>query len=255
MTIKICIANPKGGTAKTSTAVNLCCALAKEHYKIMLCDLDPQCSATVSLGYPQADDYHSLAGVLISDNDINPCVMHYETGNFDILPANADLTVVPVALYNKNDGIFKLKNALKNLEKDYDFIIFDTPAALNIITENALCAADKLVIPLYCDYFALDSMYYLLSKCQKLKDEGKSHIELLGIVRTLYDNTSPLSRYISHELKEQFGELLFSSLMSFNNRVSEAQATGVGIYFYDSSSISSRQAMLFAKELLKRLDI
>lgn len=253
MTIKICIANPKGGTGKTSCAVNLSSALALHKKRVLLCDLDPQCSATVALGLLPGDDAHSLAEVLISGNDPKDCIMRYHHGSLDVMVANSDLTVVPVALYNQENGHKRLQEALSEIEDDYDIIIVDTPASLSILNINAFCACDYLLIPTSCDYFALDSMQTLLSFCAKLQGEDKSSITLLGILRTLYDDKSPLCTYISQELKSLFENSVFDSVISFNSRISEASASGECCLSYDRSSISSMQYLSLATEILNRL--
>lgn len=254
MTTKICIANPKGGTGKTSCAVNLSYALALQNKRVLLCDLDPQCSATVAFGLTPGDDDHSLAGVLISGNDPRDCIVHYQHSSLDIMIANADLTVVPVALYNQENGHQRLKLALSEIESDYDIIIVDTPASLSILNINAFCACNYLLIPTSCDYFALDSMQTLLAFCANLQSRQKSSIALLGIIRTFYDDKSTLCTYISQSLGDLFKSNVFDSVISFNSRISEASASGESCLSYDKSSIPSQQYLSLSSEILNRLD-
>ncbi len=255
MTVKICIANPKGGTGKTSCAVNLSSALALQNKRVLLCDLDPQCSATVALGLTPGDDDHSLAGVLISGNDPRDCIVHYRDCSLDVMIANSDLTVVPVALYNQENGHKRFKQALSEVESNYDIIIIDTPASLSILNINAFCASNYLLIPSSCDYFALDSMQTLLTFCANLQYEQKSSITLLGVLRTFFDDKSPLCTYISQALKELFEANVFDSVINFNSRISEASASGKCCISYDKSSIPSIQYLNLSIEILNRLGI
>ncbi len=249
----IAIANPKGGSAKTSTAVNLCCALAATRRRVLLVDLDPQCSATVAVGFEHADEQRSLTGVLISNDPLGPCVMHYGQGNFDIIPSNEDLTAVPVAVYNEPDGKYRLRKALAQVSQNYDYIFIDCPPSLSALTVNALCAAHFLIIPLPCEYFAVDSMLSLISQYKKLNDLGDANVQLLGIVRTLYDETRPLSAEISNELKVQFDDLLFDSIITYNQRISESASSGRPVMLYDKSSQGARAYLILAGELLQKI--
>ncbi len=249
---KICIANPKGGSGKTSCAVNLSSALSLQDKRVLLCDLDPQCSATVALGLRPADDAHSLAGVLISKNDPRDCIVSLSP-TLDVIAANSDLTVVPVALYTQDDAHLRLKKALEEIESNYDVIIIDTPASLSILNINAICACNKLLVPLCCDSFAIDSLSMLLTLCKRLQDEHKSSIELLGLLRTFFDDKSHLVSYISAELQAQFQDKVFESVISFNSRISEAQASGQSLLAYDRSSIAATQYISLGAEVLNRL--
>lgn len=253
MTTVITIANPKGGTAKTTTVVNLCAALSATRRRVLLLDLDPQCSATTALGFNRNVDEQSLAGVLIASNNIKDCIKTCELAKFDIVVANEDLTAVPVALYNDEEGPLKLKRALDYIKDDYDLIIIDTPASLNILTINALCASDKLIIPVSSEYFSLDSMQSLLDLAQGLREKSLCKIELLGILRAMFDEDSRLTRLISHELSVQFGSALFDTIIPFNHKHSESQASGRPLLFYDKSSAASLASLAFAGEVLQKL--
>ena len=253
MTDIIAIANPQGGSAKTSTAVNLSCALAATRRKVLLVDLDPQCSSTVALNFPRGGEENSLAGVLISGNPIKDTILRYHLGSFDVITANEDLTAVPVALYNEMDGNFRLRHSLSEIAANYDYIFLDCPPSAGSLTINALCAADYLIIPMPCEFFALDSMLSLVSLYQRLNASGEAQLKLLGIVRTIYDESRNLSKEISDELKVQFKDLLFDSVIAYNEKISEATSAGRPIMLYDKSSTGARAYLTLAGELLQKM--
>lgn len=253
MTEIIAVANAKGGSAKTTTAVNLCCALAATGRKVLLVDLDPQCSATVAVGFEHNAEQRSLAGVLISGNDLSDVLLHYVKGSFDVIPSGEDLTAVPVALYNEPDGIRRLRHALVPVAGEYDFIFIDCPPSLSVLTKNALCASNYLLIPMVCDYFAIDSLMSLVSLYEQLNQSGEARVQLLGVVRTLFEEEHPLSRQISRELQLQFKGLLFDTLIPYNERISESTSAGRPVMLYDKSSVGARAYLTLAGELLRKL--
>ncbi len=253
MAAVIAIANTKGGSGKTSTAVNLSFAMAITHRKVLLVDMDPQSSATVALGFERADDRHSLAGVLISGNPMASIVLKYNRGLFDLVPANEDLTAVQVALYSEGDGKLRLRKALSALRDLYDFIFIDCPASPGLLTQNALCAADSMIIPTPCDYFAIDSLSQVTALFERLKSEGEASLKLLGVLRTMYDEHRSLSASISRELEQQFGPLLFHTAIPYTERVNEASASGRPLLLYDKSSLASRSYLELAGEIIGKL--
>jgi chromosome partitioning protein len=253
MAAVITIANTKGGSGKTSTAVNLGFALAITHRRVLLVDTDPQSSATVALGFDRADDSHSLAGVLISGNPISDIVLKYNRGLFDVIPANEDLTAVQVALYSEADGRIRLRKALSALRDLYDFIIIDSPASQGLLTVNALCAADSMIIPTPCDYFAIDSLMQITKLFESLKSSGDASLKLLGVLRTMYDEHSALASSISRELEQQFGQLLFHTVIPYTERVNEASASGRPLLLYDKSSVASKSYLELAGEIIGKL--
>ena len=249
----ITICNPKGGTAKTSTAVNLACAITAVHKKVLLVDFDPQRSASVALGYEYADIEHNIGTALLDNVPIKSCITHYLKGGFDVILSSDDLVALPSTLHDKIDSHLCLSNALSKIKDNYDFIIIDTPACLNLITINAMCAADSLVVPVCTDMFALTSMSTLLEKYHELKSQNQAHCRLLGIVITLYDPILPMSQRIHDELAHAFRELLFNTAITYNPKISEATGAAIPVLLYDKSSLGSRQYLSLAGEILKKL--
>ena len=249
----ITIANQKGGSSKTTTAVNLACAIAATRRRVLLVDLDPQGSATVALSAQRSESGNCMAGCLIADMDVKSVIRRYNPGNFDLIPSSDDLTAVPVAFYGDADGELKLKNVLANIADDYDFIFLDTPPSLNLLTINALCASDYLLIPMPCEFFALDSLNAIVDLFDRLNATDRSHIELLGIVRVLFEENESFSEQISLELKKQFTNLLFDSVIPFSPRLAECASIGRPVMLYDKSSQGARAYLSLAGELFRRL--
>lgn len=253
MTRVIALANSKGGSGKTSAAVNLCYALGLARRRVLLVDLDPQANATVALGCPRAGEERSLAGVLISGNPLQEAITAATHGLCDLVSANEDLTAVPVALYNEAAGDLRLKQALRTVAERYDFIVIDCPPDLGILTRNALCAADALVVPTCCDYFALDALGKIFALFEELNSQGEADVRLLGVLRTMFDKRHVQTREISLELERQFGELMFSSTIPYSQRIAESAASGYPVIYYDKSSSGAHAYLEFAGEALRRL--
>lgn len=249
----ITISNPKGGTAKTSTAVNLSCALTTVNKKVLLIDFDPQRSSSVALGYEYTDVEHNIATAVLDGVSAEKCITPYLKGGFDVILSSDDLVALPTVLREDSDPTSKLKCVILKLKDRYDFVIIDTPASMNLITINAVCAADYLVIPVCCDMFAVDSMKTLLDNLLDLKEQQLCKCNLLGILRTIYDPMQPLSSRISHELKESFKDLLFSTKISYNPKISESSGAACPVLVYDRTSLGSREYLSFAGEFLKKI--
>uniref|UniRef100_UPI003FEFE1BB ParA family protein n=1 Tax=Succinivibrio sp. TaxID=2053619 RepID=UPI003FEFE1BB len=249
----ITISNPKGGTAKTSTAVNLSCALRTVNKKVLLIDFDPQRSSSVALGYEYTDVEHNIATAVLDGVSADKCITPYPKGGFDVILSSDDLVALPTVLREDTEPASRLKKVIANIKDKYDFLIIDTPASMNLITINALCAADYLVLPVCCDMFAIDSMKTLLDNLLELKEKHLSKCNLLGILRTIYDPMQPLASRISHELAESFKDLLFATKISYNPKISESSSAACPVLVYDRTSLGSREYLSFAGEILKKL--
>ena len=252
--IVLSVANHKGGVGKTSTAINLACAFAGTRRRVLLIDLDPQGSATVSILRKRPTGLISSGNALMSEASLVPCIKPYNLAKFDLVPANDDLTAFCVSCINDDGKEFRLKNALSSLRLIYDLIIIDCPPALNLLTINALCASDDLIIPTTCDYFAVDGLSSLLRLFEKLKTDGMSNVRLMGIVRTLYSLGEPLAKKISEDLKSNLGTLLFNTIIPYTSLISEAPSMGRPVILYDRSCLGSRAYLSLAGEILKRME-
>ena len=252
--IVLSVANHKGGVGKTSTAINLACAFAGTRRRVLLIDLDPQGSATVSILRKRPTGLISSGNALMSEASLVPCIKPYNLAKFDLVPANDDLTAFCVSCINEDGKEFRLKNALSSLRLIYDLIIIDCPPALNLLTINALCASDDLIIPTTCDYFAVDGLSSLLRLFEKLKTDGMSNVRLMGIVRTLYSLGEPLAKKISEDLKSNLGTLLFNTIIPYTSLISEAPSMGRPVILYDRSCLGSRAYLSLAGEILKRME-
>ena len=252
--VVLAIANHKGGVGKTSTAMNLACAFAGTRRSVLLVDLDPQGSATVSMLRERPTSFISSGNALIQGTSLVPCIKHFPQLRFDLLPASDDLTAFCVNKHSSPHKELLLRAAFAPLRQIYDVIIIDCPPALNLLTINALCAADELIIPLSCEFFAVEGLGSLLRLFERLKIEGKSKVHFMGIVRTLFDKGETLSQKISQDLKLSFGPLIFTTIIPYTSRISEAPSIGRPVILYDKSSIGARAYLSLAGEILTRLD-
>ena len=253
MGVIITLCNPKGGTAKTSTAVNLCCGLKAVNKKVLLVDFDPQRSASVALGYEYFDSENNISSSVLDGVPIESCIVPYAKGGFDLSLASDDLIAIPAALRERLNAHEALADALAPVKNKYDYIVVDTPATLNMITITAICASDYLIIPVSCDIFSVDSMMGLIKKFHELKENGLTHSSILGILRTMYDKLLPLASTISSELESSFNDLLFKTKITYNPRISESSSAAVPVLLYDRTSLGSQEYLSFTGEVLKKL--
>ncbi len=249
----ISICNPKGGTAKTSTAVNLCCALTTVNKKVLLIDFDPQRSASVALGYEYFDAESTIFSAVLDEAPIEKCIVHYTQGGFDLSLSTEDLIALPTSLRDRVNAHEALLDAIMPIVHKYDFIIIDTPAAMNAITECAICASDYLIIPVCCDFFSVDSMSGLIKKYHELKEKSLTHTKILGILRTMYDRLLPHAISISNELESSFADLMFKTRITYNPKISESSSAAVPVLLYDRTSLGAKEYLSFAGEVLKKL--
>ncbi len=250
----LCIANQKGGSAKTSTAVNLSCAVALTRRKVLLVDLDPSGDATVALKIPRLDG-RGLSQALDADiSSFSGMIVPLGRAGFDLLPADYDLAALQARLHQSILPEQWLSRQLQPLRALYDLIVIDTPPALDLITIGALCAADGVLIPSPCEYYALDSLRYLLKKIEELQQQGLFGGEVTGIVRTLFDEGAGQSALIK-DILHSLGPLLCETVIPFAAVISEASASGRPVMLYDKSSLGARSYLTLAGEMLRRLHL
>lgn len=249
----ICIANQKGGVGKTTTSVNLSSALAMLGQKILIIDMDPQGNASSGLGIKrqdtqEANTYH----VLIGEKSLEETIQKTKNENLFISTANPDLVGAEIELVDIPQREFQLKQAIGLVRNDYDFIIIDCPPSLGLLTLNALTAADSFLVPLQCEYYALEGLSQLLNTAGLIKKNLNPQLHIEGIVLTMFDTRNNLSHQVVTEIKNHFGEKVFNAVIPRNVRLSEAPSHGQSILEYDSKSIGAIKYMDLAKEVIHR---
>jgi chromosome partitioning protein len=248
------IANQKGGVGKTSVAVNLSATLAHYGQSVLLVDLDPQGNATTGSGIDKSAVDRTLYGVLLGEYGVAEARVRAE-GGFDVLPANRELAGAEIELIDIDEREYRLKNALAPIANDYTFVVIDCPPALNMLTVNALTAADAVIIPMQCEYYALEGLSDLVGTLRKVKANLNPGIEIEALVRTMYDPRSSLTMQVSNEIKSHFGDKVFDTVIPRNVRIAEAPSFGKPVILHDPASKGALAHFAFAKELLTRQGI
>lgn len=245
------IANQKGGVGKTSIAVNLTATLSHYGQRALLIDLDPQGNATTGSGIDKNGLEKSLYGVLLGEYDVASARVRAQ-GNYDVLPANRELAGAEIEMIQIERREYRLKEALATVDADYDYALIDCPPALNMLTVNALTAADAVIIPMQCEYYALEGLSDLVGTLRKVKANLNPKIEIEALVRTMYDPRSSLTNQVSDEIKSHFGDKVFDTVIPRNIRIAEAPSFGKPVIMHDPTSRGALAHFAFARELLGR---
>jgi chromosome partitioning protein len=248
----LAITNQKGGVGKTTTCVNLAAGLAKQGQRVLLIDLDPQGNATTGSGLEKGQVENTVYHVLIGAKSIKKAVYKSEKSAFDVIPANRDLAGAEVELVNEIGRETKLKVALTDVKDKYDYVLMDCPPALNLITVNALTAADAVMIPMQCEYYALEGLSDLVGTIKKVRTHLNPKLEIEGLLRTMFDNRSMLTQQVSQQLVDHFGEKVYQTIIPRNIRLAEAPSHGLPVMVYDPTSKGAKAYMELAAELIKR---
>jgi len=251
----ISIANQKGGVGKTTTAINLACSLAVLDYKTLLVDCDPQANATTGNGFDLRNIQLSVYDCLVNEAEVKQAILPTETPNLSLLPSHLDLVGAEIELINHPGREKKLELVLNEIRDDYDFIIIDCSPSLGLITLNALSASDSVIIPVQCEFFALEGLGKLLNTIKIVQSKLNQKLAIEGILMTMYDGRLRLSNQVVEEVKNHFDDAVFKTIVHRNTRLGEAPSLGKPVLLYDAESTGALNYLNLAKEILQRNDM
>jgi chromosome partitioning protein len=246
----LAVVNQKGGVGKTTTSVNLAAAFAQAGRKVLLVDLDPQGNATMGSGVDKRTVARTVYHVLLGLGELAGIRTRSERGGYDLVPANRELAGAEVELVGLQARETRLKSALERVESEYDFILIDCPPSLSLLTVNALTAAQRVLIPMQCEYYALEGLSDLVGTIKRVRANLNPQLEIAGLLRTMYDPRNTLSQQVSQQLEEHFGDKVYRTMVPRNVRLAEAPSHGVPAVLWDATSKGAQAYLGLADEIL-----
>ncbi len=251
----VAIANQKGGVGKTTTCVNLAASMAATKRRVLVIDLDPQGNATMASGIDKYDVDSTAYDLLVDQVPLDQVICQDTTGRYDLVAANGDVTAAEIKLMEVFAREVRLKNALATYRDQYDFIFIDCPPSLNLLTINAMAAADSVLVPMQCEYFALEGLTALMDTISKLAAVVNENLKIEGLLRTMFDPRNRLSNEVSDQLKKHFGNKVYRTVIPRNVRLAEAPSHGKPAMYYDKYSAGAKAYLALAGEMLRREEV
>jgi chromosome partitioning protein len=248
----IAITNQKGGVGKTTTSVNLAASLAALKRRVLLLDLDPQGNATMGSGVNKNAVTTTLYQVLLGEKTLNDVKLNVEQGKFDLVPANRELAGAEIELVNMEAREVRLKTALSKMGDIYDYVLLDCPPSLSLITVNALTAAQSVLIPMQCEYYALEGLSDLVKTIKQVRANLNPVLEIEGLLRTMFDNRNMLAQQVSAQLEQHFGDKVYATVIPRNIRLAEAPSHGLPVLYHDKTSKGAQAYLALAVEMINR---